>query len=482
MSSRASRDSPGRHDEGYREYRVLLFSIPGVENLSQTTVTIMALLLALALVAFFGLILRRLTSGRLSLKTDRGRARQPRLGIVDVYDLDRQRQLILLRRDNVEHLLLVGGPNDVVVETNIVRAGGSRLPVTPADAQDRADQAERNVEIAPVRPVLEPIGMRPPEPVAARLGTSDTMARGAIEPALKPSSVSAANSPRPAERGIRPNGSTPPGGGAAMSSLPIPRQTSSAVETARPDMAKQLEEALARPAPEPRPAPARTLDLPRATPVAQPGRSMSPLRKSEPAPTPGPRAIAEPAPVAEPAPPSSPIPGPVEIHAEVAEAEVGTGREEPVRQEPVRQEPVRPESVRTETAHEELADKEPGRRQAGRQESDRDEALGGQDIEPETVTAEALRPEPVREKIEEETELERGEVPASPPVPAEMPVRTFQRPVQVATPAAPIIVPASPPPSQAASPARNDPFSIEDIEAEFARLLGRPMDKRDDRT
>ena len=52
---------------------------------------------------------------------DRGRARQPRLGIVDVYDLDRQRQLILLRRDNVEHLLLIGGPNDLVVETNIVR-------------------------------------------------------------------------------------------------------------------------------------------------------------------------------------------------------------------------------------------------------------------------------------------------------------------------------------------------------------------------
>ena len=27
---------------------------------------------------------------------ERGRGRQPRLGIVDVYDLDRQRQLVLL--------------------------------------------------------------------------------------------------------------------------------------------------------------------------------------------------------------------------------------------------------------------------------------------------------------------------------------------------------------------------------------------------
>ena len=68
-----------------------------------------------------------------------GRARQPRLGIVDVYDLDRQRQLILLRRDNVEHLLLIGGPNDVVVENNIVRVPGARLPATAADAPERIE-------------------------------------------------------------------------------------------------------------------------------------------------------------------------------------------------------------------------------------------------------------------------------------------------------------------------------------------------------
>ncbi|MDB5591842.1 MAG: hypothetical protein JWR86_2367, partial [Enterovirga sp.] len=28
-------------------------------------------------------------------------------------------------------------------------------------------------------------------------------------------------------------------------------------------------------------------------------------------------------------------------------------------------------------------------------------------------------------------------------------------------------------------PAKADPFSIEDIEAEFARLLGRPLDKKE---
>ena len=49
------------------------------------------------------------------------RSRQPRLGIVDTFQLDRQRQLVIIRRDSVEHLLLLGGTNDVVVESNIIR-------------------------------------------------------------------------------------------------------------------------------------------------------------------------------------------------------------------------------------------------------------------------------------------------------------------------------------------------------------------------
>src|SRR5262249_17504940 len=36
--------------------------------------------------------------------------------------VDNRRRLILVRRDNVEHLLMIGGPSDIVVEPNIVRA------------------------------------------------------------------------------------------------------------------------------------------------------------------------------------------------------------------------------------------------------------------------------------------------------------------------------------------------------------------------
>ena len=50
------------------------------------------------------------------LRVPGGRTRQPRLGLVDAFSLDGQRQLVLVRRDNVEHLVMIGGPNDVLVE------------------------------------------------------------------------------------------------------------------------------------------------------------------------------------------------------------------------------------------------------------------------------------------------------------------------------------------------------------------------------
>src|SRR3984893_16583598 len=56
------------------------------------------------------------------LRVPGGRTRQPRLGLVDAFSLDGQRQLVLIRRDNIEHLVMIGGPNDVLVESQINRA------------------------------------------------------------------------------------------------------------------------------------------------------------------------------------------------------------------------------------------------------------------------------------------------------------------------------------------------------------------------
>ena len=80
----------------------------------------LAFLLVLGLIGVGAWGLRRFTSGRLGGASARGR--QPRLGVIDYASVDARRRLILVRRDNVEHLLMIGGPTDVVVEANIVRA------------------------------------------------------------------------------------------------------------------------------------------------------------------------------------------------------------------------------------------------------------------------------------------------------------------------------------------------------------------------
>jgi hypothetical protein len=47
------------------------------------------------------------------------RARDKRLGVVETASMEGRRKLVLLRRDEVEHLVIIGGPVDIVVETGI---------------------------------------------------------------------------------------------------------------------------------------------------------------------------------------------------------------------------------------------------------------------------------------------------------------------------------------------------------------------------
>jgi hypothetical protein len=44
---------------------------------------------------------------------------EPRLGVVEQAHVDSRRRLVLLRRDDVEHLIMTGGPVDIVIETGI---------------------------------------------------------------------------------------------------------------------------------------------------------------------------------------------------------------------------------------------------------------------------------------------------------------------------------------------------------------------------
>ena len=42
-----------------------------------------------------------------------------RLSITEQYNIDNRRRLVLIRRDDVEHLSMTGGPVDLVIETGI---------------------------------------------------------------------------------------------------------------------------------------------------------------------------------------------------------------------------------------------------------------------------------------------------------------------------------------------------------------------------
>jgi flagellar protein FliO/FliZ len=47
------------------------------------------------------------------------RQRDRRLGLVESTAIDGRRRLLLVRRDDVEHLVMIGGPVDMLIETGI---------------------------------------------------------------------------------------------------------------------------------------------------------------------------------------------------------------------------------------------------------------------------------------------------------------------------------------------------------------------------
>lgn len=86
---------------------------------------VITLAVILALIALVVWALRRY--GR-STVGPTARGRLPRLAVVDALAIDAKRRLVLVRRDNVEHLVLIGGPTDVVVEPSIVRQRVAQRP------------------------------------------------------------------------------------------------------------------------------------------------------------------------------------------------------------------------------------------------------------------------------------------------------------------------------------------------------------------
>src|SRR3954465_1013962 len=111
------------------------------DDMMQTPVNfILAFVFVLALIGLAAWLVRRFGGSRLGANT--GRGRMPRLAVIDAAAVDGRRRLVLVRRDNVEHLLMIGGPSDIVVEPNIVRSvpGRERAPQRGGLAADVASR------------------------------------------------------------------------------------------------------------------------------------------------------------------------------------------------------------------------------------------------------------------------------------------------------------------------------------------------------
>ncbi len=184
--------------------------------MSQPLLFFFSFVAVLALIGLAAWLVRRFATNRLGANTNRGR--MPRLAVIDAAAVDGRRRLVLVRRDNIEHLLMIGGPTDIVVEANIVRAmpgreqaprpavgGGTEpapriapLPDTSwSDAEaartDMFDHVEPQMPEPPPRPVRPsfadearrpappPMPERRPER-AERIDRTDPLANFAPEP------------------------------------------------------------------------------------------------------------------------------------------------------------------------------------------------------------------------------------------------------------------------------------------------------------
>ena len=256
----------------------------------QTLTFLFAFIAVLALIGVAAWLVRRFANNRIGANTQRGR--MPRLAVIDAAAVDGRRRLVLVRRDNVEHLLMIGGPSDIVVETNIVRAMPGR------DMAPRPAVGEQPPRIAPL-----PDAAWSEEAARADARSTDAFDHAESqmpEPPPRPSRPTFADelrrpapAPMPERRSEPLTGFSPESLGARAEPAP-PRLPRAEPMMPRPQRAS-----------EPPKVPPREAPLPlREVPLREaPTREVQPVRAPERAAPPPP-----PPPPPPPAPPSAPAP------------------------------------------------------------------------------------------------------------------------------------------------------------------------------
>ncbi len=254
-----------------------------------------AFVVVLALIGLTAWLVRRFGANRLG---GAARGRQPRLAVIDAASVDGRRRLVLIRRDNTEHLLMIGGPTDVVVESNIVRGAavaGAREPARMSMTAETTARLTPSVETSWPAPAAEPAPAAPlrrsaateepwlpPEPAPvvpapARARSADSLTGLAAELSSK---FGTAEFAPPARSEPMPRTAAPP-----PVAPPEPPAASPQSDRNLAEMAQQLEAALRRtPAPEGRPPVTDPLAVPPAAkmpPRAPVARDIKPRQETK---------------------------------------------------------------------------------------------------------------------------------------------------------------------------------------------------------
>lgn len=174
-------------------------------ELSSPMRLVIAIVVIAALLGITIAVIRRMGSGSRE-RFARGGRSGPRLALVDAIAVDQRRRLVLVRRDATEHLLLIGGTTDVVVESQIpvdeeeIEAAREALPGRPARRAVAAAPSPEAIS-APEAPAprLAPAVTAPAIAAPASAGIAAGAAIGAAINAL-PAEEPSAEAERPALR------------------------------------------------------------------------------------------------------------------------------------------------------------------------------------------------------------------------------------------------------------------------------------------
>lgn len=384
----------------------------------------LALAAVIALIVIAAWLTKRFGGQRLGSVAMAGRSRQPRLGVLDVLAVDGRRRLVIVRRDNVEHLVMIGGPNDLVVESGILRvpAGGALAPQREATGTPVPEAiAPRPVpqpQPAPSPRAAPPVPVAPPQPLRPVEQPQPVRAPRSVEaPPIvpSPSVTSAPFTPSPPSKGP-----------AAPKPAPLPAAPT--IPTVAPSAVSQTSPAPAAPPAQVKPAPLK--------PVAEP----------VPSPT-----TSEPAAIA---------PAPAQASAQIATAPIARAQAAPAAAGPARVSQIAsPSDIAERLA---AALKRP---------------VAPQNRSPERAKIEPAKPEPAVILAADKPDTEAG-APAIAEKDGDHDIPDVIAPAQDPDEASAPEVKPEPRPAlaEAGAPAPDDddPFSLE---ADLAALLGRDMSR-----